>query len=636
MNPEQLGSTIQILRSDQQLVPHRHEIRILISDGAFTRPPQISLEPLGCKDPIRHRWAEIRSDSSVAQRWLEILGRELASQWSLVRAREKFVLSSFPEGYQLFDHIKNSDHTPYLFGYPSNSNLKLKFRTASEFLPHLIWLISSAGDPSQVKCHCKFCRAYHRLEGSQVSTVKFLRQPLRGPKDERSNRSDPRHSPDSDLPSEYPSNFRPRELVWCKLNKTHNSSVRLEVNYWPGICQKIQVSWEAWEVLDLCTLEDSLDPKLSPRGSDGSQNDTSSTWKSKKELHRRFYWSIRLLGVSDTLVRAESEIMPWLYRPLEESTWRTVRTETLSIPEYLLDPTKPMPTLSSLTNPLMARLSFQFGVQIGAQIEETWAPAEHWDEPWVDRNLTTHQQMRWSTGLGPRPLNPSHYQSVWLGAEKILTRDLVRLRLLENQIETAPTDSVESRKEVLFLYILFFWKNDHHGSIIVGGRLFELVNLLEPSVKTNQLKNPPGSRYEWLQQCADEVPQGVTIHSGPLPGPPRGFKFSPLTPDRKVHHLDLDSIAGRYYSPKHHHDELGRLRTQCRIKSGSNRFLNRPNPDHQTTKLRSLLGTTSGQENHMRFSRMKSSRDEMFIEAFKTSKRALSFHFRLKPPRRTN
>lgn len=174
MNPEQLGSTIQILRSDQQLVPHRHEIRILISDGAFTRPPQISLEPLGCKDPIRHRWAEIRSDSSVAQRWLEILGRELASQWSLeVRAREKFVLSSFPEGYQLFDHIKNSDHTPYLFGYPSNSNLKLKFRTASEFLPHLIWLISSAGDPSQVKCHCKFCRAYHRLEGSQVSTVKF-------------------------------------------------------------------------------------------------------------------------------------------------------------------------------------------------------------------------------------------------------------------------------------------------------------------------------------------------------------------------------------------------------------------------------------------------------------------------------
>jgi len=621
--------------SPSRLDPGLQDISLLVSDGAFVRPSAVGVvgrlkrqgvEMVESQDYTC--WTPVEPDSMAKRRWLKTLGQALAAHFSLVRGREKFTLADFPKGYQLFYHVKNSVQTAYLFGYPTKSNVKLKFKTAAEFLPHLTWLASRG---ERKKCLCKNCQRHgasagEATKGPTLSTGSHSQEK----KSKKNQRVQDSHkeinlaSCDTHQP-EIPSNYRALELVWCELDQTKDSKIRLDCTYWPGICQETHVADEACEVLDLSTRENQPGPPRIRKAEDGS----SAPWTTKKEVHKKLYWSIQLLGLSDSVVRAESQILPWLYHPFEEPAWRVVSTGKLPIPEYLLDASKPMPTLASLSNPVIGRLHFQLALQTGAEIEETWALAEYSDR------------------LAPTTLKktspPVSFEatSVWLGAEKICIQDLVRLKLLESPPDpAAEVVSLGSGQQVLFLHIDFFWKGPHSDSTIVGGRLFELVplhNTKSPQDMTIQTSGERQTKNAWLVQYADQIPKGVdcTSHSDHLPPAPKGFQFSRITPTRAIHHVDISCIAGRYYSPKVDHDRLARLRHHfaTRIESCSPSL--KTNPE-TLRRLASLLGFGIGQDNFMRFTKLKRTREQAIIEALRKSKRMMSSHFRAtkSPPKK--
>ncbi|RIA99085.1 hypothetical protein C1645_811819 [Glomus cerebriforme] len=86
------------------------------------------------------------------------LGAALARE--LKRANKKIVihndvLTDLPEGYRLFEHVKNYINEPkkrrtdtYLYGFGS-----IKFRSPAEFEDHLLWLASD----QSTHCSCKYC-----------------------------------------------------------------------------------------------------------------------------------------------------------------------------------------------------------------------------------------------------------------------------------------------------------------------------------------------------------------------------------------------------------------------------------------------------------------------------------------------
>ncbi|KAA1109043.1 hypothetical protein PGT21_032001 [Puccinia graminis f. sp. tritici] len=615
------------------LVPGLPKISLLVSDGTFAQPSGTSIHTEYNENIKSHHWERVQADSNVQRMWLKTLGQGLATHFSIGRERDKFTLSDFPTGYQLFYHVKDSRRTSYLFGYPNKKNLKLKFRTAAEFLPHLIWLASQGGKDNN--CTCKYCQSgAFGVEGLQVTTPSTGSHSV-----ERDNRE---HASQDEIEEIKPtshnlgrhetnSNYRPLELVWCELD-FKDSKLRLDSKYWPGICQQTEVNIEACEVVDLATGENQLAPQMIAQR---DRDEDSTTWKLKKEVHQKQYWSVQLLGLSDSVMRTESQLLPWLYRPIEESVWSVISTGKLPIPEYVLDPSKPMPSLASLSNPVIGRLHFQLAIQIGAEIEGVWAPAQYSKAPRTILEIPDEKQSLSSDNFARSDC--TQCKAVWLGAEKICTQDLVRLKLLENPHHTSPDvvnfDTITS-KQVLFLHINFFRKNQHSKSAIAGGRIFELVpqKASEESIAASALRP---SKNAWLRQCADEVPKGAILTSpGELPPAPKGFKFSQITPEHSIHHLEIGCIAGRYYSPRIDHDRLGRLRHHFATKTEPGN----PTPNSDDPKLKglaSLLGVRSGQENFMRFTKAKASRDEILLEAARKSKKMMSTHFRrVKSPKK--
>ncbi|KAL9054238.1 MAG: hypothetical protein Q9162_004271 [Coniocarpon cinnabarinum] len=86
-----------------------------------------------------------------------------------------YILADLPENYRLYEHVKfkangessqssktsknhaagaNDRQDAYLYGYPTGR--KKRYRSPNEFFPHLLWLVTDeAGDPNN--CSCKFC-----------------------------------------------------------------------------------------------------------------------------------------------------------------------------------------------------------------------------------------------------------------------------------------------------------------------------------------------------------------------------------------------------------------------------------------------------------------------------------------------
>jgi len=220
---------------------------------------------------------------STSNNWRIVIGGEIAKRMGLAEG-PSYVLKSFPDGYQLYDHNKgpasSPRHDPYLCG-SKNVN---RFRSTNEFIPHGLWLMQ---DPTlnRANCACKYCAkkpqrivtdtlelpSNRRASGTPSGTPS---KPGRRLREGRVARENPyaaiRHAPkpvkqltgpqqalvperDSDIrallvgsetkPARW---YRKGELAWCALNPPIRGRTEGEsIHFWPGLVHDVNIKSEA-------------------------------------------------------------------------------------------------------------------------------------------------------------------------------------------------------------------------------------------------------------------------------------------------------------------------------------------------------------------------------------------------------
>ncbi|KAL1944984.1 hypothetical protein VTO73DRAFT_2604 [Trametes versicolor] len=230
-------------------------------------------------------------DEGLAIGWRVAVGAQLAIRMGLPEGR-KYVLKSFPDGYQLYDHnkgpVKAPRHDPYLCG-SSHVN---RFRSTNEFIPHALWLMQ---DPTlnRSNCSCKYCtkqpqriisdtmglssagaRRSASVAGALPPSVKASR-PRREVRETRQGRVPPKPYaavrrapkppkviigpeqyilPERDLDTraalisgenQRPRWFRKGELLWCHLEPPIRGRTPDEdIQFWPALVEDFHVKSE--------------------------------------------------------------------------------------------------------------------------------------------------------------------------------------------------------------------------------------------------------------------------------------------------------------------------------------------------------------------------------------------------------
>ncbi|CDO69634.1 hypothetical protein BN946_scf184851.g22 [Trametes cinnabarina] len=230
-------------------------------------------------------------DESLAIGWRVSVGAALAVRMGLPEG-PKYVLKSFPEGYQLYDHnkgpVKAPRHDPYLCG-SVNVN---RFRSTNEFIPHALWLMQ---DPTldRANCSCKYCtkqpqriisdnlglsglaRRSASASGALPPSLKAPR-PRREPRESRQARAPPKPFaavrrapkppktlvgpqdhilPERDLDiraalvlgeNQRPRWFRKGEVVWCLLDPPiRGKRPEEDIHFWPGLVEDEHIKTQA-------------------------------------------------------------------------------------------------------------------------------------------------------------------------------------------------------------------------------------------------------------------------------------------------------------------------------------------------------------------------------------------------------
>ncbi|OSX63971.1 hypothetical protein POSPLADRAFT_1045115 [Postia placenta MAD-698-R-SB12] len=303
---------------------------------------------------------------------------------------QKYVLRSFPDGYQLFDHNKGPAtaprHDPYLCG----SKLVNRFRSVNEFIPHAIWLMQDATS-DRANCECKYCAKKpqrqvtdaldlprQRASGIPSATpskgLRRLREPrvvknkpyaavrrvpkpvkqLTGPEQALA----PERDADirAGLVGDAPRWYRRGELLWCALDPPIRGRTEADTIYfWPGIVHDVAVKTEAIPRvveaggqsasgnIDMTALyvqdteensaakpDESHEPYL-PQDSDQKVPWTVRQWN---------VYTMKLLAVTHEYFVSDSQLLPYLAHAPSEELTRTAFGELMN----LLDET-PIPEM---------------------------------------------------------------------------------------------------------------------------------------------------------------------------------------------------------------------------------------------------------------------------------------------------
>ncbi|TDL23632.1 hypothetical protein BD410DRAFT_820615 [Rickenella mellea] len=229
-------------------------------------------------------------DESGSVYWRCQIGAELAKKLNYPPG-PSYVLKNWPAGYKMYDHNKgpqaNPRHDPYLFGSVHVG----KFRSAAEFIPHALWLLTDA-TLSRANCLCKYCSKTPQREvsdnlGLTQSRTRFTPSIAPSSRSQRDRASD--HEPtrvyaavrrvpepvrqkdkaqlvqgpkqfivperEKDLRASLSSKGmktkrigREGELVWCAMDQPiavdENSSPDDGIRFWPGLIQETRLKTE--------------------------------------------------------------------------------------------------------------------------------------------------------------------------------------------------------------------------------------------------------------------------------------------------------------------------------------------------------------------------------------------------------
>ncbi|RUP48465.1 hypothetical protein BC936DRAFT_144526 [Jimgerdemannia flammicorona] len=505
------------------------------SDGVEEHHPKFSITKLYRPDGQLNYFRAYDNDEPVRLMWLGKFGDELAKLEIDTAANEnpnpnpnpnaegstpkkrtgpekssgQYILSDFPRGYKLFCHYfvpkaKKADgaaDTPskdshptlcpitnvparrdtYLFGHPTGQ----RFRSPNEFLPHLVWLATVASrDPRD--CTCKYCPSLVRIQDTLAGVVT--------PKSIKKQRVGAMSldSTDAEIQIDGPS-FRTGEIVWAfveipafmNANGGEGSSTAPvpattgnEGLLWPSIVLK------------------HVPPET-------QQNKTPSVVPA--ELPTPCY-QLRSLILDNEHMFTEEQLLPWLayvpeLPPVDEAPSAVLNSQQLPV------------NLAELSSEHIGHLFIQ-SVQLATQIVHTFTPIgqyAHKEDQHRLANISDPEERQRLQKLEPFP----HYQGLYLGAEKVMIKDMIRLTSERKNDDAAGSVSSNTgdNENLEFLEIGSIYENMEMQKIQFTGTIFFRRRNLDADSGID--KDP----YVWV---------------------PKNKKNAEYT-------VDLEDLAGRYY-----------------------------------------------------------------------------------------
>ncbi|KAG8819487.1 hypothetical protein FRC17_010428, partial [Serendipita sp. 399] len=497
-------------------------------------------------------------DDKTPLTWRSRIGSKIAEMMGKPDA-DSYHLAGWPEGYEFFMHVTSRpDGTkrgdPYLYG----SRHTHKFRSANEFLPHAYWLLTTT-TMNKSECQCRYCGG-HKLQsdvnqavlGAPPRITTQSKPPKSGSSPEKAIKARPTTFPSNsssaptrprnstrikeprvifplDKRKEPPmslyssrtrftnlhegNDFRDGEIVLILLPDPIISDDGVPIKFWP--------SWVA-DVEYRKIVERDI---------------AAASFSTKEEL----YLVTKPLCTEGTVVKVPASLVlpfrAWVIS--KELQDRLVRVplppnfaDTVTIPVF--DPNDCLgKLLPGITFDLVAPY-FALAVQTASHMDIYWSPMLRIDTPSSSRYPGTN------------------YQGLWYGIERIWLHDLVRLKISHADLLSherlsnlhAVMEGSETRTLFMRIHQITVVETITQEGLIpvcqIRGPIFCTIPDSKYEYKQGNLMSPQESQAYGPLRDAD----GSVF---PLPHPPPGFQFIPVTFDDQEVTLQVALLAGRYY-----------------------------------------------------------------------------------------
>jgi hypothetical protein len=266
--------------------------------------------------------------------------------------------------------------------------------------------------------------------------------------------------------------FRVGEMVWCALDPPiRGTDAAANITFWPGLVDECSFKAETFPRPKSPSIhsadgdfemEDGTESTHVAHVGRGTSNGSGSslavvypmaphTGNPKSVTERPLPWTVRqknvykvkLLAVNHDYIAVETQVLPYHgYKPSNDllQALQDVPIEQITrTPEDIaaFNPSPPeTPSAEPGVNDQLfteATAPYTLALQIAAGVEVCWAPTDEWVFKMVVPS---------GSSSAPSIVNQARYQGLWLGAERIWTDDLVRLKAARAQIAPAGTPQI--------------------------------------------------------------------------------------------------------------------------------------------------------------------------------------------------
>ncbi|EJF65300.1 hypothetical protein DICSQDRAFT_152531 [Dichomitus squalens LYAD-421 SS1] len=195
-----------------EVLLHQKTMFILLHEDTTDAAPgmqPLQTDPTPDANGEVNYYEEVETGTKIDKLWRSKLGKflydtvvkaELAQEGvQLPTPPDQILLSSLPEHYVLWTHKKGDLHTPRTDHYLHGSVYVDRFRSPTEFLPHLKWLLDGQPMKANGKRDCKCCYCDGSRPQGEISKDlgayhKRGRGGGKGGRGDRGGRSKPRSS----------------------------------------------------------------------------------------------------------------------------------------------------------------------------------------------------------------------------------------------------------------------------------------------------------------------------------------------------------------------------------------------------------------------------------------------------------
>ncbi|KAK3116212.1 hypothetical protein LTR53_003649 [Teratosphaeriaceae sp. CCFEE 6253] len=383
-------------------------------------PDQLDTTP--DKHGVSDYYREVAPEEMKSLDWRRKLGGMLARELRCERDEYGFMLAVFPENYRLYEHVKKTvkdgktevkskthaaggadRQDAYLYGHPEGR--KKRFRSPVEFFPHLLWLATDeTSDPDN--CGCKICSPEDleaAIPGAKVKAERPVKQERESiqvayapPLHQRSISGVPANALSSRVNTEPLTSTRPTPttstLAPTPLPKPRTSDQQLDRQYFNFMYRAGELVWFK-------------------RGQAWGLGAILRRWATMPGHSDQYHYSVQPLSypghTSTTVVKSDDqEFRPWL-------AW--------SVPKFTHDGLNGLQNAPHYDNADwqgMGQKKYGHGeMEVDASILAAKA---------VDATYSPFGHLRTTE---PEPgVAETHYNGLFLGAEKIWVGDPVRLQ----------------------------------------------------------------------------------------------------------------------------------------------------------------------------------------------------------------